>query len=175
MNWHFNDKAYSFSTHNILSVFFFFFKFFVACRILVPWPGMEPLTLALAAQSLNHWTTRKVPMIFFHLIRIWFSIPQWDFQCSSYRSSPSILYLFLNIFRVFVTLVNETFLPISISSWFLLEETKSIDFCIFILQPFHLCHSLYFKYLLLVRFYLLNPIWKPSSLGKSNHSHSHLV
>ena len=31
------------------------------CRILVPWPGIEPVPPAVKAQSLNHWTTREVP------------------------------------------------------------------------------------------------------------------
>ena len=30
--------------------------------ILVRWPGIEPLPPTLGAQSLNHWTTRKVPL-----------------------------------------------------------------------------------------------------------------
>ena len=29
--------------------------------ILVPWPGIEPQPPVLGAQSLNHWSTRKVP------------------------------------------------------------------------------------------------------------------
>ena len=32
----------------------------MACRILVPWLGVEPTSLALEAQSLNHWTTQGV-------------------------------------------------------------------------------------------------------------------
>ena len=32
---------------------------------LVPWPGFEPWLPALGAQSLSHWTTRKVPEFFF--------------------------------------------------------------------------------------------------------------
>ena len=36
---------------------------FVACRILVPWPGNEPPSPTLGAQSLNHWTARKVPHV----------------------------------------------------------------------------------------------------------------
>ena len=31
---------------------------------LVPWPGIEPRPPALGAWSLNHWTTRKVPLYF---------------------------------------------------------------------------------------------------------------
>ena len=39
--------------------FFFFWPRCVACGLLVPPPGIEPL--AVEAQSLNHWTTREVP------------------------------------------------------------------------------------------------------------------
>ena len=33
----------------------------VACRILVPWPGIEPVPPAVEVQSFNHWTTNEVP------------------------------------------------------------------------------------------------------------------
>ena len=33
----------------------------MACRILPPQPGTEPVHLHLKALSLNHWTTMKVP------------------------------------------------------------------------------------------------------------------
>ena len=33
------------------------------CGILVPWPGIKLVPLALGAQSLNHWTTREIPSI----------------------------------------------------------------------------------------------------------------
>ena len=33
----------------------------VACRILVPQPGIKPVTPAVEAKSLNHWTAREVP------------------------------------------------------------------------------------------------------------------
>ena len=32
----------------------------VACRIFVPRPGIKPITPAVEAQSLNHWTAREV-------------------------------------------------------------------------------------------------------------------
>ena len=32
-----------------------------ACGILVPQPGIKPMSLALEAQSIPHWTTREVP------------------------------------------------------------------------------------------------------------------
>ena len=44
---------------------FFFFSLLClgALRILVPRPGMEPMPPALGAWSLNHWTTREVPIL----------------------------------------------------------------------------------------------------------------
>ena len=44
------------------SIFFlsFFFRY-AACGIFVPQPGIEPTSLLLEAQSLNHWTAREVP------------------------------------------------------------------------------------------------------------------
>ena len=48
------------------SVFFLIFKNFwsspTARGILVLWPGMEPMLPVLEAWSLNHWTTREVPL-----------------------------------------------------------------------------------------------------------------
>ena len=40
---------------------FFFWPGCVACRILVPLPGIKPAPPAVEAQSLNHGTTREVP------------------------------------------------------------------------------------------------------------------
>ena len=42
-----------------------FFHLFIghtteACEILVPWPGIQPVTPAVEARSLNHWTAREV-------------------------------------------------------------------------------------------------------------------
>ena len=39
--------------------------FSCSMRDLVPWPGIEPRPPALGTQSLSHWTTRKVPQLFF--------------------------------------------------------------------------------------------------------------
>ena len=33
-----------------------------ACRILVPPPGIEPVSPAVEAWSLNHWSSREVPV-----------------------------------------------------------------------------------------------------------------
>ena len=41
-------------------IFFIFWPCHVACGILVPQPGIKPTLPALEAQSLNHWTARKV-------------------------------------------------------------------------------------------------------------------
>ena len=41
----------------------------MACGILVPQPGIKPVPPAVEAWSLNHWTTREVPIMkFFFLI-----------------------------------------------------------------------------------------------------------
>ena len=37
----------------------------MACRILVPRPGIEPLAPAVVAQRLSHWTAREVPGILY--------------------------------------------------------------------------------------------------------------
>ena len=48
-----------------LSFFFFFWPCHAACGILVPQPGIEHVPPALEAWSLNHWTSREVPMLLF--------------------------------------------------------------------------------------------------------------
>ena len=54
-----NFKTLHFMTTN--------FFFFLACRILVPQLGIEPMPPMVEVQSLNNWTTREFPnsMIFF--------------------------------------------------------------------------------------------------------------
>ena len=42
---------------------FFFWPRCVACGILVPWPGIEPVPSAVKAPSLNHWTVREYPIL----------------------------------------------------------------------------------------------------------------
>ena len=39
----------------------------MACRILVPQPATEPMSHAVEVQSLNHWTTRKIPESLNHI------------------------------------------------------------------------------------------------------------
>ena len=41
--------------------FSFFWPHRMACGILVPGPGIEPMHCAVEARSLNHWTAREFP------------------------------------------------------------------------------------------------------------------
>ena len=43
----------------------FFWPCLMACGILVPRPGIEPVSPAVEARSLNHWTSRDVPKLTF--------------------------------------------------------------------------------------------------------------
>ena len=47
----------------VVVVCFAFQPHHVACGILIPWPGIEPVTPALEAQNLNHWTIKEVPLL----------------------------------------------------------------------------------------------------------------
>ena len=49
-----------------LTKFFFFFFLYQGLQDLISQPWIEPVPLALKAQSSNHWTTRE-----FSLIKIW--------------------------------------------------------------------------------------------------------
>ena len=72
---------YSWIYQQAHSLFFFFFNFFchMAWEILVPWPGTEPTSPALEAQSLNHWTTGEVPA---H--NLWIAVPcYWEGRLST--------------------------------------------------------------------------------------------
>ena len=53
----------------IISRLLFLFFAHVACRILVPRPGIEPMLSAMKAQSPNHWTARG--FLFLLLILPW--------------------------------------------------------------------------------------------------------
>ena len=43
-----------------MCLFLFYYFGVTACRILVPQPRLEPMPLAMKAQSLNHWTARQI-------------------------------------------------------------------------------------------------------------------
>ena len=93
---------------------FSLFLYYVACIILGPQPGIEPITPPLQAWSLNHWTTREVLVCGF--FRIWlkrqllceallnsqaelasfFPTPQAIYTCCNYSTKthfPVITYL----------------------------------------------------------------------------------
>ena len=47
----------------LVKYFLFYFIFLAtACGVFIPHPGIKPLVPAVEAQSLNRWTTRKVPL-----------------------------------------------------------------------------------------------------------------
>ena len=46
----------------------------MACEILVPWPGIEPMPPEVKAWNFNHWTIREVPIKAF-LWRQWHPTP----------------------------------------------------------------------------------------------------
>lgn len=50
---------------NLRKFFFFFWLPHEACRILVPQAGIEPWSLAVKVQSLNHWTAKEFLRKFF--------------------------------------------------------------------------------------------------------------
>ena len=49
------------SSKVFLSFFFLFWLHSVVCRLLAPWPGIEPEPVAVKALSLNHWTAMEFP------------------------------------------------------------------------------------------------------------------
>ena len=51
-----------YTIQNVSSLLFFLAK---ACRIWVPWPGIEPAAPEWRAWDLNHWATREVPLHYF--------------------------------------------------------------------------------------------------------------
>ena len=66
-------------------IYLFLWPHHAACGTLVPWPGIEPTLPAVEVQSLNHWTTRDVP--------IWCSIrssPCFSFKASSYEVNAGL-------------------------------------------------------------------------------------
>ena len=68
---HHKSPCYHYQYFHYLSInnmhilfYFIYFYFFIflplhrACGILVPWPGIKPMSPSLGTWSLNHWTTR---------------------------------------------------------------------------------------------------------------------
>lgn len=95
------NPVVSFLFLSLLLVFVFFWPWHMACGILVPWPGIEPASPAVEAQTLNHWTTSKVPSFF---ILFDFSSIYHTPSFSELSSSVSVPNTLLNILLPFCVL-----------------------------------------------------------------------
>ena len=63
----------------LLNLSLFFFAILRSCGILVPWPGIEPVSPALQARSLNHWIAKETSSVSFDTHRNWAEEKQgWD-------------------------------------------------------------------------------------------------
>ena len=50
----------------------------MTCRILVPWPGIEPVTSAVQVKSPNHWTVGEFPttqILYYCFIFLYYNMP----------------------------------------------------------------------------------------------------
>ena len=54
---------YWYSQRKIFNLLFCLGPYYIACGILVPWPGIEPMSLGVKVQSLNLWMAREFPKI----------------------------------------------------------------------------------------------------------------
>ena len=50
--------------NGIVGSFVCFWPQHIMCKILVPQPRLKPMSPAVEAQILNHWTAREVPTLF---------------------------------------------------------------------------------------------------------------
>ena len=50
-------------TYELYFILFIFWLYHTACRILVPWPGIEPVPPVLKAGNANLWTTSEVAQL----------------------------------------------------------------------------------------------------------------
>ena len=75
-------------SHCFAILIFIFWLHHTACGIRGPRPGIEPVSPALAAQVLNHWTTMEVPLFFF--LKVYLFIYFWLSQVFIAASRPSL-------------------------------------------------------------------------------------
>ena len=69
---------------------FFFFSLWLpraACEIFVPQAGIEPMSPALEAQNLNHWTAREVPFCASLRLQCWLPFPPSFFREPCFRDA----------------------------------------------------------------------------------------
>ena len=78
--------------------FFFFWPHHVICRILVPWPGNEPVPSALGVWSLNHRAVREVPQLV--TVLVW-EVRSWNTKFFFYFSMCALLKSADCLLRVF--------------------------------------------------------------------------
>ena len=101
----FADKAALFLVLFVY-LFIYFWLYPTACRILVPWPGIEPAPPALEARSLNHWTTREVPYFIFWKIYPYTFYVEWGKNCTFNTDMSHSMWLLVNTEIVQVCLIH---------------------------------------------------------------------
>ena len=69
---------------------------------LIPQPGIKPGPFALAAQNLNHWTTREVPNFGFLQFLILFNPPHFSISLIFY----TIFFFFNNFMYLFLAVLD---------------------------------------------------------------------
>ena len=74
----------------------------MACAILIPWSGIEPLPSAVEAQNLNHWTSRQVCQQFIHSVKLkvctlWSPSPHFPTLTPGNHHSPFCFYMYNGI------------------------------------------------------------------------------
>ena len=93
-------------------LFLIFWSCCMACGILVPWPRIEPVPLAVEARSLNHWTTREVPGRTFNNYAMTIDITQLPQEnqpcgCAWWNLKPHLQASLGNIFSFPASVVKE--------------------------------------------------------------------
>ena len=77
-------------------LFSFFWLHHVACEILVPWPGVEPMPPAVEARSPNHWTAKEfqeIEFLFMWLIHIVLDIKTYRFLKIHFNIMINLLHI----------------------------------------------------------------------------------
>ena len=68
-------------SHCFAILIFIFWLHHTACGIRGPRPGIEPVSPALAAQVLNHWTTMEAPLFFLKGLFIYLFLAEPGLHC----------------------------------------------------------------------------------------------
>ena len=82
----------------LIFILFYFWPHHMACRILVPQPGIEPLPPAVEVWSLNHWTTREVLSELFDFVNFCLSLLQEHYFLFIISFFLGNIYLFVCLF-----------------------------------------------------------------------------